>query len=504
MAHKYTLGVDFGGSSSKATLLQDTGRIVATSTMEYPSYFPFPNWYEQNADELFEAFIYNVKACLEKSRIDPADILALSIDAATHMAVFCDENDRPIRNFIHWSDGRSGKQVRFLKENFPDVLGKYSVNSVSPLWTLPQILWLNEHEPEVLQKTKRIYFAKDYIRHLVTGDFCTDSIEAMGAMLSDDHNSRWCPELCRIAGVDIDMLPPIKEPTDLAGTISERAAELTGLKAGTPVIVGSTDTVMEVYASGAIAEGTATVKLATAGRICPITSNYIPNPQLLNYRHVIPGKWYPGTGTRSCAASYKWYRDVFGEMETLTGNELGQSAYELLNRGAQEVCAGSDGLFFHPYLMGEMTPYYDDDLCASFTGVKRSHTKAHFTRAVLEGVSYSMRDCLEEIKAQNIHIDQYRLIGGGAKGKLWRQILCDVLATPLTCTMDNDSSLGSAMLAGVVSGMFSSFEESIDKCVVVSDTVQPFEENVLIYERGFQQYKDTVRSLAEIYHKYKY
>ena len=153
--------------------------------------------------------------------------------------------------------------------------------------------------------------------------------------------------------------------------------------------------------------------------------------------------------------------------------------------------------------MGEMTPYYDDELCASFTGIKRSHTKGHFTRAVLEGVSYSMRDCLEEIKAQNIHIEQFRLIGGGAKGKLWRQILCDVLATPLTCTMDNDSSLGSAMLAGVVSGMFSSFEESVDKCVVVSDSVQPIEENVRVYEKGFRQYRDITKSLSEIYHKYK-
>ena len=201
MAHKYTLGVDFGGSSSKATLLQDTGKIVATSTIEYPSYFPFPNWYEQNVDELFEAFIYNVRACLEKSRIDPADILAISIDAATHMAVFCDENDRPIRNFIHWSDGRSGKQVRFLKENYSELIGKHSLNTVSPMWNLPQILWLNENEPEVLKKTKRIYFVKDYIRHLVTGDFCTDSIESMGSMLADDHKSQWSPELCGIAGV---------------------------------------------------------------------------------------------------------------------------------------------------------------------------------------------------------------------------------------------------------------------------------------------------------------
>lgn len=500
MAHKITIGIDFGGSSSKATMLEDTGRVLATSSKEYPSYFPHPGWYEQNADELFEALVYNVRVCMEKSGADPADIAAISIDAATHMAVFCGEDDRPLRNFIHWSDKRCTEQVQYIKEHYSDVLKKHSVNSVSAAWTLPQILWLNEHEPEVLKKTKRIYFLKDYIRHRITGDFFTDSIEAMGAMLADDYTEQWCPELCAIAGVDPAILPEIKKPTDIAGEVSAEAAALTGLRAGTPVLVGTTDTVMEVYASGAVAEGCATVKLATAGRICPITRGAIPSHQFFNYKHVIPGMWYPGTGSRTCAASYKWYRDVFAGQEKAEAEKLGTSPYEILNRAAEQAPAGCDGLIFHPFLQGEMTPYYDDQLCASFVGVKMHHTKGYFTRAVMEGISYSMRDCLEEVRAQNIAVNQYRLIGGGAKGKLWRQILCDVLATPLTCTMDNDSSLGSAMLAGVAIGMFGGFDESVEKCVTVADTVYPVEENIKIYEEGFKTYKAIVKALMPVYH----
>ena len=487
---KYTLGVDFGGSSSKATLLCETGKVAATSSIEYPSYYPRPGYLEQNAEELFNAFVFNVKAVLEKSGIDPGDISALAIDAATHMAVLCGADGRPLRNFIHWSDSRCTKQVKFLKENYSDLIKSHSVNSVSAAWTLPQLLWLQENEPDILRKTERVYFVKDYIRHKVTGDFCTDTIEAMGPMLADDNTGEWCRELCDIAGININSLPEIKKPTDTAGYVSADAAAITGLKAGTPVIVGATDTVMEVYASGAVSEGTATVKLATAGRICPITTHAIPSHQFFNYKHVIPGMWYPGTGTRSCAASYRWYRDV-----------LGGSDYETLNHGAEIVPAGSEGLVYLPFLQGEMTPYYDDTLCASFTGVRSYHTKGHFTRAVLEGVSYSMRDCMQEIKAQNININQFRLIGGGAKGRLWRQILADVLATPLTCTMDNDSSLGSAMLAGVSSGMFGSFEESVEKCVVVADKVHPIEENIAIYDRGFAAYKALVSALSEVYHK---
>ena len=417
-----------------------------------------------------------------------------------HLAVV-GEDDKPLRKIIHWSDNRCTEQVKYLKETYGDELKKYTLNSASPAWTLPQILWLNEHEPEVLKNTKRIYFAKDYVRHLITGDFCTDSIEAMGPMLMNDYTGEWEPFLCDIAGVDINTLPEIKAPTDIAGYVSAAAAAETGLAEGTTVIVGTTDTVLEVYASGAVREGCATVKLATAGRICPITAGPINNHQFFNYRHIIPGLWYPGTTSRTCAASYNWYRDVFGTAEAKTAAEENVSVYDVLNRAAEQVPAGSDDLFFHPYLQGELTPYYDDELRASFTGVSMHHTKGHFSRAVMEGISYSMRDCLEEIKAQNIRVNEYRIIGGGAKGRLWRQILCDILATPLTCTMDNDSSLGSAMLAGVAIGMFAGFEESVEKCVRVTDEVTPIPENVAVYEKGFRKYRMIQKALAPVYHE---
>ena len=501
MAKKLVLGVDLGGSSSKATLIDSDGNILATASKEYPSYSAHPGWLEQDADDLFEAVIVNIRACIAKSGIDGKDISALAIDAATHMAVLCDEDNKPLRRFIHWSDARSGGQAAWLKANYADLLKACSVNSVSAAWSLPQLMWLKEHEPEVIKSTKKVFFAKDYVRSRFTGDFCTDSIEAMGAMFCNDYTGEWVPELCELAGLSVDMLPEIKDPSDIAGYVSAEIANITGLAAGTPVIVGTTDTALEVYASGAVAEGCATVKLATAGRICPITSGPIPSHQFFNYRHVIPGLWYPGTGTRSCAASYKWYRDVFGVAEADKAEALGTSAYEVLNRAAEQVPPGSEKLFFHPYLLGEMTPYYDDKLRASFTGVGMHHGKGHFTRAVMEGISYSMRDCLEEIRAQNIKVDEYRIIGGGAKGKLWRQILADVLATPLTSTVDNDSSLGSAMLAGVATGIFADFQESVDKCVAVADVVNPIPENVEIYDKGFKSYRAIQKALAEVYHE---
>ena len=501
MSVRMTLGIDLGGSSSKATLLDENGKVIVTATKEYPSYSLFPGWLEQDADELFDAVIHNIREIVRLSGIDSRNIIALAIDAATHMAVLCDENSRPLRKFIHWSDARCGEQAAQLKADYGDLLKRYSVNSVSAAWTLPQLLWLKENEPEVLAKTKKIYFAKDYIRSRFTGDFCTDYIEAMGSMLSDDSTAEWVPELCALVGLESSVLPEIRRPTDIAGYIDSAMAELTGLREGTPVLVGTTDTVMEVYASGAIEKGCATVKLATAGRICPITDNAIPSHQFFNYKHIIPGLWYPGTGTRSCAASYKWYRDVFGTAEAHDAEELGISTYDVLNKAAEEVPAGSAGLFFHPYLLGEMTPYYDDKLRASFTGVGMHHGKGHFSRAVMEGISYSMRDCLEEIRAQKIDVQEYRIIGGGAKGKLWRQILADVLDTELTITKDNDSSLGSAMMAGVAMGMFRDYTESVKKCTSVTAVVRPIPQNVEIYNRGFEKYRLIQKALAEVYHR---
>lgn len=496
---KNTLGIDFGGSSCKVTLLREDGEIISTESKEYPSYHPYPGWYEQDAVELFDTFVNAVRACLSKTNIDVNDICAVAFDAATHMAVLCDENDVPLRKFIHWSDSRSTKQAEFLEEHFSEILNRHTYNCVSSAWTLAQLLWIRENEPEVLDKTKKIYFAKDYIRSRITGDFLTDNIEVMGALLADDSTGEWCEELCAIAGLDVSMLPEIKRPDDIAGYVTEEAAAITGLAAGTPVIVGTTDTVMEIYAAGAVDKGAATIKLATAGRICPITSEPIFDKQFYNYRHIIPGLWYPGTTTRTCAASYKWFRDTFCAYEAFKADKSGENVYELMNREAEKCPAGSEGLFFHPYLQGEITPYHSDSLRASFTGVGINHGKGHFTRAVMEGVAYSMRDCMEVIKANNVPINQLRVIGGGAKGKLWRQILCDVLNMELVSTVNNDSSLGSAMLAGVAVGMFGNFRDSVDKCVKTADSVYPVKENVDIYSQGFEIYQKICAAMLPLY-----
>ena len=486
---KYLLGVDFGGGSTKATLIDIKGNIVAEHMVEYPTYYPQLGWCEQSPVDWNNALEKNVQGILEKSGINTSDILALAIDSATHTWVMCDKDMKPIRPAIHWTDSRSRLQATKLKELYGELIFETCFHKPDAMWTLPQILWVKENEPENFKKIRYIFFEKDYIRYGLTEVYCTDYIEAQGSMLFDCRKNVWSDQLLQFSGITKEMLPPIVKPTDVVGTVTREAAIRTGLKEGTPVICGTTDTVLEVFAAGAVHPGDATVKLATAGRICVITEKPYPHQFLVNYSHVAEGLWYPGTGTKAAASSYRWYRDTFG------------GDYVELNEGAENVPIGSEGLMYHPYINGELTPYADPTLCGSFIGIRATHTKAHFTRSVLEGVAFSLlhsKKTLEEIGIAPS--GRATIIGGGAKGELWRQITADCLGIELVKTVSSDSSLGSAMLAGVAVGVFENPEEAVKACIRVESVTTPNLENTEKYEELFTEYVAVHDALAPIYH----
>lgn len=485
---KYLLGIDFGGGASKATLIDTNGNIVAENTVEYETYYPENGACEQDPQDWIEALCQNCKAIISKSEIDSRDILAVAIDSATHTSLVCDEDFKPLRNAMHWTDTRSRQEANKLREELGEEIFKKTFHKPDTIWTLPQLIWMRENEPETFEKIRYIFFEKDYIRFFLTGVFCTDYIEAQGSMLFDCNEFKWDSMLCSLAGIDVNMLPHIVNPTDVIGKITKAASQATGLYEGIDVICGTTDTVMEVFASGAVKKGDVTVKLATAGRICVITDKPYPDRHLVNYSHIAEGLWYPGTATKACAASYRWYRDTFG------------GEYKELDDGAKDIPIGCDGLIFHPYLNGELTPYADPMLCASFVGVRATHTKAHFTRAVLEGVAYSLLDSKLYLDSLNIPYNTVATaIGGGTKGKLWRQMIADALGIALKTTESSDSSLGSAMLAGIAVGVFGDVSEAVNKCVKEKDITYPNLENTEKYRKVFETYKKIHDALAPIY-----
>ena len=487
---KYLLGVDFGGGASKATLLAETGAVAAAASSEYPTIYPHPGWAEQDPDEWFRAIKENIAAVLKKSGVSPCDIAAVCLDAPTHTAVLCDKDGRVLRPAIYWTDARSIGEVAELRDKAGDMILEQSLHKIDTIWTLPQLYWVKKNEPEIWKKTGMIFFAKDYLRYRLTGKFATDLIEAQGSMLFDCRIGYWSEDLCGLIGLDMDLLPPLLRPSDVAGEVTEEAAGLLGLAAGTPVICGTTDTAMEVLASGAVNEGQMTVKLATAGRICVITDKAWPNRHLVNYSHVKDGLWYPGTATKAAASSYRWYRDTFG------------ADYRELDEGAAAVPAGAEGLFYHPYINGELTPYADPLLRGSFVGIRAGHGRGHFSRAVLEGVAYSLLACKKELEGLGIEHDSIaRIIGGGGKSPLWRQILADMLGIPLLEVENSDSSLGAAMLAGVACGVFADFDEAAEKCTRILSRTEPDPETHAFYQKQYEVYSRIHDALAPIYHE---
>ena len=485
---RYFLGIDFGGGASKATLLCENGEVRAASTTEYPTYYPQAGYAEQNPADWVRATCENIRGVLEESKISPDEICAVSLDAATHTAVIMDENFNVIRPSIYWTDTRSTAEVAFLKQNYSDIIEKQVLHKADTIWSLPELMWIKNNEPDNWARVRKIMFAKDYVRHRLTGDYVTDYIEAEGSMMFDINTMRWSGELCSVLGIEPSMLPEIVKPTDIVGKITKSAADMTGLSEGTPVLCGTTDTVMEVFAAGATEKGQMTLKLATAGRICVVTDRAYPDTNLINYSHITDGLFYPGTATKSCAASYRWFRDTFG------------GDFKELDKMAESVDIGCEGLVFHPYLNGELTPYANPKLCADFVGVRSSHTMAHFARAVLEGVAMSMLDCKEALEKLNIpHGDCAAIIGGGAKSNLWRQMISDCLGLRLTQMKYADSSFGSAMLAGIAAGAFESPKKALEICnKKVSETV-PNLENTKKYREVFKKYKAVQKALEPIY-----
>lgn len=487
---EFVLGADIGSGSVKLTLLSRSGQIAGTAGCEYPTYYPQTGWCEQEPEDWCKAFRTALVDLMEKTGITADRIKAIAPDAATHTAVLLNTEKNCIRRAILWTDQRSRKQVNYLRENHLDLIRKQTLNTPTTVWTLPQFLWLQENEPQVWRETAHILFAKDYLRYRLTGVMQTDGVDAAGSMFYDVEQGRWSPELCVVGNIDMAWLPKITQPADTAGQVTEEAAAEFGLAVGTQVLTGTTDTAVEILAAGNTEPGHATVKLATAGRICVISPKKLDSEFVFNYQYVVPGLWYPGTGTASCANSYRWYRDT-----------IGKEPFEALNAPAAQIPAGSDGLMFHPYLNGELTPYNDPELRGSYTGISAKHTTAHFTRATLEGVAFSLRDCMQVMRELGVQMDRVRIIGGGAKGLLWRQIVADVLGLKMEKVKVDDSSFGSAMLAAVGIDWFASFTEAAQTCVAVESTVEPNPENQAVYDRLFPRYKAIHDALAPIYHE---
>ncbi|MBR6059986.1 MAG: xylulokinase [Victivallales bacterium] len=492
------LGIDFGTGACKITLTDADGAVLDTASGEYPSSHPHPGWSEQNPSDWWDAMVAALAQLQARPAWKSSHLAALAMDSYTHGAVLLDEHLHVIRPTIIWTDQRSTAECQSLKQH-SELIFKTAGQMPTPTWTLPQILWLWNNEPDNMRRVHRISFVKDYIRYLLTGRFATDRIECQGTLFNDMAHDDWSPELLALANIKREWLPDIGDITEIAGHVTAEAARLTGLPEGTPVIMGTSDSAVEDYAAGAVHPGQCIIKLATAGNVNVMTAEAHPHPATLTYAHVVPGMYYTVTATNAAAICQRWFRELCCGEEKAEAVQTGVNVYEIINKQAEQSPPGSNGVMFHPYLSGERSPYWDANLRGSFTGLSMGTTKGDLARALLEGVAYSLKDCHRTIEEMQLPVTEYILIGGGAKSPLWSRIICDLFQASTTVPSSCDASFGSALLAGVGVGFFPDARQAISTALRIDRTLQPDTSMSAFYERQFKIYRQIHDALAPVY-----
>jgi xylulokinase len=431
------LGIDLGGSGCKVTILTGEGVLLCETRGSYPTSRPNPGWVEQDPDHWVTAA---AGACREAlAYAGSSRVRAVSVSSATHTAVLLDGSDRPVRPAIMLSDLRAAPQAERLDRDSGDLVVGVARNRVTAGWTLPQLCWVLQNEPEVWAEVRCVVFAKDYLRAHLAGDTVTDWIDAEGSLLLDAAARLWSADLCSLVPLDPAMLPRVGSPLEVVGEVTESAAMLFGIAAGTPVVAGCSDTAAEALACGANRPGAGVVKIATAGNVNVVAAGPRPSRSYFTYSHPLEGLWYHSYGTSAAAASRDWLEGILGR-----GTPDGDVEAEIV-----AVPPGAGGLLFHPYLYGERAPVFDPTLRASFVGLAADHGPSHLVRAVLEGVAFSLAECVVEARAAGLAPDDLRLVGGGARSAVWAQIVADAIGVELTSPVLTDASAGAALLAGL-------------------------------------------------------
>ena len=492
---KILLGIDYGTGGCKVTAIDESGRFVGEASTEYTTYHEHPGWSEQEPGDWWTALCESLRKLAGKG-VDLRDVAACALDGATHNAVLLDADFKPVRRTIMWTDQRATAECEALKAGSGEKVFSTCYQMPAPTWTLPQMMWLKANEPEALEKAAHVLFVKDYVRYLLTGKAATDYIEAQGTLFFDMGKMAWDPELVELSGLKMSALPEIIKPTDVVGGVTAAAAAATGLPEGLPVVCGSSDSAVEDDGAGAVEPGDLILKLATAGNVNSMTAAAHPHPKTLTYSHIVPGMWYSVSATNAAALCMRWFRDSF--YSTAVDGNRKQSLYETMDAEAQGSPIGANGVFFHPYLQGERCPYWDASLRASFTGVSISSTRGDFVRAVMEGVAFSLKDCYRTLEEMRLPVKRIFLIGGGARSKLWSEIVCNVFNCEVAVPTPGDASFGACLLAGTGIGVFADVKEAVAKCLHVDRTIRPDPAAAQEYVRLFHCYREIHDALAPV------
>jgi len=499
---KYILAHDFGTTGNKATLYNTEGKLVGSHLSEYETFYPDVNWAEQNPLDWWKAVCKSTKKLIFESGIKKEEIAVISFSAQMMGCLPLDKNGDPLRRSIIWADQRSTKQAEELRDKVgAEKVYQITGHRVSPAYSVEKIMWIMENQPEIYEKTYKFVHAKDYIVNKLTGEFVTDYSDASGMNLYDINKKCWSLEIISAIGLNKDKLPEVRSSFDVIGKVGQDVAEEVGLKAGTPVVLGSGDGAAAGVGAAVVREGNAYNYIGSSSWIALATEKPIldPEQQTFNWIHMDPEMYMPCGTMQTAGASYNWLKNTLCQVEQQAAQNLDLSVYELMNLSVEDSNPGANNLLYLPYLMGERSPHWNPNAKGAFVGLTLRHNRKDIIRSVLEGVTFNLK-IISEIFENKIDFSKIRVIGGGAKGKTWRKIMADIYNKEVLkpAILEEATSLGAAIAGGVGVGIFSGVEVAEELNPIV-ERESPEPQNVEKYKKLYPVFKDTYSSLTDVY-----
>jgi xylulokinase len=490
------LGIDIGTSGSRALVVGDDGRILASATCAHEAFAsPGPAWAEQDAHDWWRAAVDTVKQVFAGG-ISPRDIQAVGLSGQMHGAVLLGSDGEPLRPSIIWCDQRTAEECRWLeKEVGAARLLELTCNPALTNFTLTKLLWVRTHEPEVWKRVRHVLLPKDYVRYKLSGAFAIDVADASGTLMLDVAKRAWSKEMLAASGIAEDLLPEVFESPAVSARVSDEAARITGLVEGTPIVAGAGDQAAGAVGMGITRPGTVSVTIGTSGVVFAATEKPALDRKgrIHTFCHAIPGRWHVMGVTQAAGLSLRWLRDQWQV-------GAGDDAYKKMTDEAAAAPAGADGVLWAPYLMGERTPHVDPDVRGALLGLAASHTRGHVTRAVLEGVAFSLRDSFEIFSELGVPATKVRVGGGGARSPLWREIQATVYGQPVeNLAAEEGAAYGAALLAGVGAGVWATVDAACDVAVKVAGVTPPAAAATETINERYRQYRRVYPAISGVY-----
>jgi len=494
----YFFGIDVGTEGTKVSLFDTDGHVIRDSYEEYELKCPRPGWAEQDPDLWWQTAMKNVKIVIKSSNVSPEDVAGIGICGQMHAPVPIDKKGNLLyRSPSLWCDKRNAPQCERLKKTMDEErLIRITGNAITPAWAGIKILWMKENTPDIYNKTYKFLVPKDYLVYKLTNNPSIDWSEASGAFLFDVDKGEWSEELARELQIDIDKLPDIYPSHKVVGEVTSEAARVTGLRAGTPVVSGGGDFLCTLLGAGMISEGRAADISGTASIVAFYSKKPLIDRRIMNLHHVIPG-WIAFGIVEG--GLLRWFRDEFGYVERQEAAKKGVSAYKIMDSEAEAVPPGAGGLILIPYFIGERTLGSPHARGVLF-GLTLAHQRIHVIRAIMEGITYALRQTVEITEELGLKTEAFRLIGGGAVSPLWRQIKADIYGKhTLVLSTYQGGVLGAAILAMVGVGAVKDASAAIDEIVSVVEVCKPVQKNHEKHNKLYGMYKKLHDSMQSFY-----